>query len=198
MTLLVIHRLSIDELLVAFNPYTLIDALLVIAGVFLASLLGMRILVGWLKKKGNSDRLKKKLRYSVFLTLIISAYFYGDYFLRIHDRFFDERRAKVMAKIEPAEMLAYGTKAEALTYKEYALLRQVTGWFPELPSRATNIAYVYSYDGFLPDYLFSLVYEVPLDEEVETIDYESGSFDKSQTYEIIDGRKIVTYAEGRS
>lgn len=195
--LLALYRLSIDELVRAFNPFSTIEAFLVISGIFFMSLLGMRILVGWLKKKGDTDLRKKKLRYSMFLTLLISVYFYGDYFLRVYDRFFDERREAVMAKIKPAEMLAYGTKAETLTYEEYSLLRQVTGWFPELPFHATNIAYVYSYDGFLPDYQFDLVYEVPLDEAVEIIDFENGSFDQSRTSEVENGRKVVTYSEGR-
>lgn len=187
-----------DELTAALDSYGVLGALFTVTVIFFLSLIGMRVLVGWINKKHEHDLLRKKVKYSILLTLIISAYFYVSYSMKVYDRLFDERRANVIAKIEPAHMLAYGTKADSLTYQEYTLLMEVTGWFPELPPSSTNISYLYVYDGFLPDYTFRLTYEVPMEEEVELIHHNSESFDQNRSFEIVDGRKVVTYEEGRS
>ncbi len=196
--LILLYGASQDELTAALDSYGALGALFTVTVIFFLSLIGMRVLVGWINKKGQHDLLRKKVKYSILLTLIISAYFYVSYSAKVYKCLFDERRASVIAKIEPAYMLAYGTKADSLTYQEYTLLMEVTGWFPELPSSSTNISYFYTYDGFLPDYTFRLTYEVPLEEEIELIHNDNGSFDQSRSFEIVDGRKVVTYSEGRS
>ena len=74
-----------------------------------------------------------------------------------------ELRNKIIEKVKPVEMgLAYGNKAENLTNREYAEITKLK-WFPKLPKEAENISYSYDYDGFLPDYDFSLSYDLPLD-----------------------------------
>ena len=104
-------------------------------------------------------------------------------------------RNEIADKIKPANGLANGTTAENLTIKEY---QEIAGmnWFPKLPIEATNIMYNYQYDGFLPDYSFSLTYDLPKEMKVDTINYESGDFTKYQTFELIDNKKRVTYNEG--
>ena len=68
-------------------------------------------------------------------------------------------------------------------------------WFPKLPIEATNIMYNYQYDGFLPDYSFSLTYDLPKEMKVDSINYTNGDFSKYQSFEIIDNKKRVTYEE---
>lgn len=190
--------LSADGLELALNPALILVEPLKIIAILIVSLIAIRLLIGWMNKRAIIDLAMNKLKYSVLLTLALSTYFYLDYSLKVYDRFFDERRDSLLAKIEEAKLLAQGVKAEDVTPEEYVLLTEITGWFPQLPTGAKNISFIYTYDGFLPDYAFQLTYEVPLDQAVETIDYKNRSFDKSRSFEIIDNRKVVKYQEGRS
>ncbi|WP_299436573.1 hypothetical protein [uncultured Maribacter sp.] len=106
-----------------------------------------------------------------------------------------ELRAGIMNKIIPYEGSWFGDKAENLTEKEYIEVTKVK-WFPKLPKGAQNISYDYEYEGFLPDYSFSISYDLPINSEVETINYENKTFTKSQTFEIVGNKKRVTYSEG--
>ena len=81
-----------------------------------------------------------------------------------------------------------------MTNKEYQKITEIN-WFPKLPIEATNIEYDYQYDGFLPDYSFSLSYDLPQEINVDTINYKSEDFTKFQTFEILNNKKRVTYIE---
>ena len=104
-------------------------------------------------------------------------------------------RNEIADKIKPATGLTNGTTAENLTIKEYQEIANMK-CFPKLPIEATNIMYNYQYDDFLPDYSFSLTYDLPKEMKVDTINYKSGDFSKYQTFEIVDNKKRVTYNEG--
>ena len=160
------------------------------------SLIGMRILVFYFRKK-NIQATRTKLKSAVLLTLLISSYLYVDYSIKFVKNVIVNRkfRNEIADKIKPANGLANGTTAENLTIKEYQEIANMN-WFPKLPIEATNIIYNYQYDGFLPDYSFSLTYDLPKEMKVDTINYESGDFSKYQTFEIVDNKKRVTYNEG--
>lgn len=164
---------------------------------FCGTLIAMRIMVGTIRKKSIALSWKRKARYAVLLTLLISGYYYLSYGVNIHDRYTNAVRQSLASKIESLKMLDYGSKAEALTYTEYEVLRRWKN-FSEISSLAENISYKYSYDGFLPDYIFQLNYEVPLDVEIETINQAQVQFSRSQNFEIVGNRKVVSYSEGRS
>lgn len=68
-------------------------------------------------------------------------------------------------------------------------------WFPKLPNEASNIKYSYSYDGFLPDYLFTVTYDLPAQIKVDTINYRKGDFSRYQSFVTIGNIKRVTYSE---
>ena len=86
------------------------------------------------------------------------------------------------------------TTGENLTFKEYETITKIY-WFPKLPVEAENINYTYSYDGFLPDYSFELIYDLPQQMKVDTIKYQNGDFSKNQSVEIIGNKKRVSYSE---
>ncbi len=69
-------------------------------------------------------------------------------------------------------------------------------WFPKLPDEAFNINYTYGYDGFLPDYLFTLTYDLPAQIKVDTINIKKGDFSKYQSFVTVDNIKRVRYSEG--
>ncbi len=167
-----------------------------IIGLTLLALIGMKVLVGIMNKRASASLTRKKLIYSSLLTLTISSYFYITYSINAYNRLFNETRHSLTQKIEDAQLLAYGTKADNLTNDEYSCLTDMT-WFPEIPKTANKISYLYTYDGFLPDYTFRLSYEVPVHETVDTMNYEKGDFSKSQTVENRGDRKLVTYEEGQ-
>jgi hypothetical protein len=159
------------------------------------SLIGMRILVFYFRKK-NIQATRTKLKSAILLTILISSYLYVEYSVKFAKNIIVNRqfRNEIAYKIKPANGLANGTTALNLTIKEYQEIAKMN-WFPKLPIKATNIMYNYQYDGFLPDYSFTLMYDLPEEIEVDIINYESGDFSKYQTFEIVDNKKRVTYNE---
>lgn len=194
--LTVLLTLWTDPLEMRINTFVRPIEFLKIIGLTLLSLVGMRIVVSILNKKTFSDLPKRKIAYSIVVTVAISAYLYLDYASNVYSRFFDESRHSLLEKIEDLKMLTYGTKADNLTFKEYSLLADIT-WFPELPKSADKISYLYTYDGFFPDYTFRLNYRVPADTDIEQIDYENEGISKRQSFVVAGGRKNVTYEEGK-
>jgi len=185
-----------DKLELTFNTYVRPIEFLKIIGLTILSLIGMRVLIVILNKRAVVALPRKKVLCSIALTLAISSYLYGVYAIKVSSRLFDQTRQNLTEKIEDIQLLAYGTKADNLTKEEYSILQDIT-WFPEIPNSANKISYLYTYDGFLPDYTFQLTYEVPEGTDIEEIDYEKGDFSRSQKVEIKEGRKLVSYEEGQ-
>jgi len=185
-----------DRLELIFNDFVRPLEFLKILGFTMLSLIGMRILVFYFRKK-NLQATRTKLKSAVFLTLLISSYLYVDYSIKFVKNVIVNRqfRNEIADKIKPATGLTNGTTAENLTIKEYQEIANMK-CFPKLPIEATNIMYNYQYDDFLPDYSFSLTYDLPKEMKVDTINYKSGDFSKYQTFEIVDNKKRVTYNEG--
>lgn len=184
-----------DDLELTFNGFVRPVEFLKIIGFTTLSLVGMRILVYYCRKK-NITTVRTKLKIATLLTFLISSYLY----VRYSSKFINnvvvngQLRKQVADKIEPANGMANGTKAENLTIREYQEITKVN-WFPKLPNEATNINYDYEYDGFLPDYIFTLVYDLPKEIKVDTINYENSDFARHLTFEIIDNKKRITYTE---
>lgn len=185
-----------DGLELTFNDFVRPKEFLKILGFTAVSLIGMRILVYYFRKK-NVQTTRTKYKAAILLTPLISSYLYVDYSVKFVKNVIIDRqfRNEIADKIRPANGLANGTTAENLTIKEYQEIASMN-WFPSLPIEATNIMYDYQYDGFLPDYSFSLTYDLPKEMKVGTINYESGDFTKYQTFEIIGNKKRVFYSEG--
>ena len=184
-----------DKLELTFNSLVRPIEFLKILGFTILSLIGMRILVVFLQKK-NIQTTKTKLKSAILLTILISSYLYVDYSVKFVKNAIVNRqfRNEIADKIKPAKGLANGTTAFNLTIKEYQEITEMN-WFPKLPIEATNIMYNYQYDGFLPDYSFTLTYNLPKEMKVDIINHENGDFSKYQAFEIVDGQKRVTYNE---
>ncbi len=172
-----------------------IDSLKLI-GISIIGIISLRVAVSIFQKRQIKST-RKRISISILIILCISSYFYVTYGSKIyHNQFLNkELRAGIMNKIIPYEGSWFGDKAENLTEKEYIEVTKVK-WFPKLPKGAQNISYDYEYEGFLPDYSFSISYDLPINSEVETINYENKTFTKSQTFEIVGNKKRVTYSEG--
>jgi|SRR5690606_1224034 len=185
-----------DKFELEFNNSVRPIEFLKLLGVSLLGLISLRILVTFFRKFKVVSQ-KRKIGISIILILLISSYFYVNYGMKIYSNRIvnGELRNGIVKKIELVEMgLAHGNQAENLTSREYAEITKLK-WFPKLPKEAENISYSYDYDGFLPDYDFSLSYDLPIDSKVETMTYENETFSKSRSIEIIGNKKRVTYSE---
>ena len=86
----------------------------------------------------------------------------------------------------------YSTKVFSNVFLNGQFRNQIT-----LPLEATNIQFNYDYDGFLPDYSFTVKYDLPGEMTVDRITYQKGNFSKSQSFEIVNNKKRVSYSEFR-
>ncbi|WP_324024900.1 hypothetical protein QSV08_16975 [Maribacter sp. BPC-D8] len=139
----------------------------------------------------------KRIKISVIFMLLFSLYFYVDYSIKIYTNRVSngELRNGIMEKVSPIENgLGFGTKASNLSIKEYSEITKVN-WFKKIPNNAENIEYRYSYEGFLPDYSFSISYDLPKESQVDTLNFVDGSFSKKQSFKVVGNKVRVTYYE---
>jgi hypothetical protein len=183
-----------DKLQITYNFLILPIEFLKILGFSLVSLISMRVLINYFRKK-NIISITSKIKIASLLTFLISSYLYIDYSSRIiRNRIIDgEFRARVADKIKKTGRLN-GTKADSLTIEEYKAIAKTVP-FPQIPGEAENIGYSYDFDGLLPDYYFSLTYEIPKKIEIDTMNYHKPHFFKYQTFEVIGDKKKVIYNE---
>lgn len=193
--LTILLALWTDKLELIFNDQVRPMEFLKIIGFSIASIIAMRILVRYFRYR-NITTTSLKIKIAALLTFLISSYLYIDYSTKVIDHVIVNRqfRNQLADKIKPSGILANGTKAENLTIKEYQQITKMYG-FPKLPVEAFNINYSYGYDGFLPDYLFTMTYDLPTRMTVDEIDYRKGDFTKYQSFETINNIKRVTYSE---
>ena len=195
-TLTLLLALWTDKLERTINDFVRPIEFLKILGFTALSLIGIRLLVAYFRKK-NIYSVKSKIKIAVILTFLISSYLYIGYTWKVfNNRILNGQfRTQISNKIKPSNQLACGTMADSLTVSEYQQISKMN-WFPELPKEARNINYLYGYDGFLPDYIFTLTYDLPLEVKVDTMIYTKGDFNSYRTFKIINGLKRVTYSEG--
>lgn len=187
----------VDAFELEFKHDLVFFEILSLIGISLLALIVLGITVV-IYRSWNIKSLKKKMSISILSVLLISSNFYISYGKKIYQNQFvnHELRKSIMHKIKPYEGSWFGNKAEHLTLKEYTEITKVK-WFPELPQEAENISYDYEYEGFLPDYSFSLSYDVPFHTKVDTLNYKEGTFSKSRSFEIVGTIKRVTYYESQ-
>jgi len=187
-----------DKFELFFNDWVRVFEFLKLIGLSIFGLIVLRFAVSVFRSLKIKSR-KRKIGISIGLILVISSYFYVDYGTKIYyNRFVNSTlRNSVTKKVKPVEYgLSYGNQGERLTGKEYEEITKLK-WFPKLSKHAENISYSYNYDGFLPDYDFSLSYDLPKEMAVDTMHYEDDTFSKSRTFEVIGDKKRVTYYEGQ-
>lgn len=184
-----------DKLELLFNEWVRPREFIKIIAFSLVSLIAIRIVVGIFRKRNITKR-SLKLKISAFLTFLIFSYLYIDYSTRIISNVFINRefRNQIAKKIKPFNELANGTQGSNLTIKEYQQITKMC-WLPKLPDEASNIQYSYGHDQFLPDYSFTVTYDLPIQNEVDTINYRKGDFSKYQSFVVIGNIKKVTYSE---
>ena len=185
-----------DPFTYLFTPMIISFETLKIFFFCILSLIGMAVLLFRIEGKEGFN-LKKKLKYSAVLILIISSYLYITYAGRIiQNRILNSSiRASIVAKADRPDDWQFGVRALNLTYEEYSEVCRVTG-YEELPDYATNISvYYHKAEFLLPDYNFGLSYDVPKDKEAKEIKKEREGFSIGQTFKIEGEVKKVYYVE---
>ena len=160
-----------DFVELTFNSYVRPIEFLKIIGFTFLSLIGIRIAIGFFRKWDTP--IKKRIQISALLTILISSFLYFTYLKKIYENRFlkEELRKELSMKIEPANGLAFGTKADNLTFEQYEEITRIK-WFPKLQKNADSISYYYTYDGFLPDYSFNVSYNLPKNVEVDSTEFK--------------------------
>jgi DNA-binding Xre family transcriptional regulator len=165
-----------DFVELTFNSYVRPIEFLKIIGFTLLSLIGIRIAIGFFRKRNTS--FKKRIQISTLITILVSSFLYFNYSKMIYKNRIQNRelRKELALKIEPVNILAFGTKADNLTFEEYEEITQIN-WFPKLQKKADSISYVYTYDGFLSDYSFYVSYIIPNTIEIDSTEIKYGKIE---------------------
>lgn len=105
-----------DFVELTFNSYVRAIEFLKIIGFTFLSLIGIRIAIGFFRKRNTS--IKKRIQISILITVLVSSFLYFDYSKNIYENRIQKRelRKELALKIEPANGLAFGTKADNLTF----------------------------------------------------------------------------------
>jgi len=190
-------NLWVDNFELEFNTDAIFIETLKLIGISVLSLIALGIAV-LLYQQWNIKSLKRKMVISTLIVVVMSSHFYFTYGKKMYQHQFTNRevRTSALSKIKPYEGSWFGNKAEKLTSREYKEITKVKG-FPELPEEAENISFDYEYEGFLPDYSFSLTYDVPLSIRVDTMKYKDRSSSKSRSFEVVGTIKRVKYSESQ-
>lgn len=193
--LIILLALWTDDLQLALNDFVRPLEFLKILGFGMLSLVVVWFYSRALRKKGIVD-LRTKVKGAVILTLLTSSYLYVVYTQRVVTNVFinEKFRAQIARKIKAGGDLANGSHAKGLTGKEYQLVARLAG-FPPLPPAAENIDYVYGYDGFLPDYSLTLMYDVPPGTPVREYQETNGRYSTDQSVELVGSIQRVTWSE---
>ena len=102
-------------------------------------------------------------------------------------------RLALCEKIKDANYMAYGTAAKELTFKEYQQVRNLID-LPSISNQSYDISYLFSYDGFLPDYILEISYKLPKGIEVDNKEERSDSGQGLKIEELED-YNLVHYSE---
>ena len=195
--LTVLLALWTDKLELTFNELVRPVEFLKICGITAVSFLGVQLFLLYARKK-HLYAINFKTGGAIVITLITSSYLYSIYIPKViqHIAINGAIRKNIAEKIKPAIGLANGTTASNLSIDEYRELMSITR-FPALPNEAKNIAYSYRYDGFLPDYSFTLKYELPSKLKIDSFSFVKGNFSIEQSFKRLGNKIQVMYMEER-
>jgi len=146
--------------------------------------------IEYFRKRNTS--IKNRIRISTLMTILISSFLYFNYAKKVYENQIQngELRKELAMKIEPANGLAFGTKADNLTFREYEEITKIK-WFPKMQKSADSISYYYTYDGFLPDYSFNVSYSLPNTVEIDSTEFKYGEI----KIDTIGNKKRISYSE---
>ena len=187
-----------DELETTFDGWArpMGFALILIAS--LLSLIGIRIFLR-IRRKWPIGSTRKNLAVLTAIPLLISSWLYLPYIRRtvvngILDR---QVRGEIIAKSNSSDRmrLAEGYGFKDLDPNQYHYLSRLDS-LPAIPADATHIDYLYSYDGFLPDYYLKVAYDMPANAHIESYSREDERHFSFQTIQQMGEHLRVSFEQG--
>jgi len=162
-------------------------------GLSIIAVLGFLFINGLTRLKlfFNSE-IKSRLVYSILIVLIVFGYKYVQYTNNII-KISDSKRYELEAKIKRTKELN-GTSGLGLTYNEYLIIKEYIK-LPKISDSAYDINYTNSYDGFLPDYMITMDYKLPMQTQIKNIKFEQDDFSRYQHIDTFQNYKKVIYEE---
>ena len=192
-----LSKIWIDPLELALNPDTFFNEVFKTIGFSILSLTGIRILVILFRKR-NIQPVKQKMKYATILTVAICSYLYVGYAVKtINNRVLNAKlRTELIDKIIIHRFNRYdATFGRNLNLKEYRQIAKILE-LPKLHGDAKDIEYNCSKSGsFGYEYSISVSYNLPLDTEIEKINYRKDDFVRNQSVEKQDNNLKVKFEE---
>lgn len=184
-----------DELSNRFDSH--LDDFFKILVVIIVTLIGMRILVAYFRRK-KIESTRTKIIVAIAFTLLVSSYLYVDFsYQLIHNKMLNRTfRSALNRKLKTVMEGRYGERTKIaciLSNSEYQEISQ-NHFLPKLPIEATNISLKCEFESFMGDYSVHVDYDVPLYVEVKTVEKEGGNWNENQSFETIGNIKRVSYA----
>ncbi|KAA2243390.1 hypothetical protein F0L74_12880 [Chitinophaga agrisoli] len=193
--LTLLQALWTDKLELILNNWFRPIEFLKIWGATVISVSGIWLFLLYTKRR-SINSVKFKLTGAIMVTLIASSYLYTTYIQKaVRNILVNETHPKsTISKIRSGNLLANGTMADGLSLYEYRELAEMNR-FPPVPDQAQNIEYSYQYDGFLPDYSFTLLYELPKGVKVDSFNYTEKGISRNQSVDTLENTIRVIYTE---
>lgn len=92
------------------------------------------------------------------------------------------------------KVLKKGRKETNLKISRYKKIRLKFD-FPKISDLAFDIDYLYSFDGYLPSFIFNLIYKVPKNSNIESFEKTENGIIRLQTCFEMEQFKLVRYTE---
>jgi hypothetical protein len=138
------------------------------------------------------DETKSRVIYAIIIIIIVFGYKYVQYTKKIVV-ISDSKRIEINQKLKRINVLN-GTGANGLTYDEYFIVKDYIG-LPKIPTTSYDINYTNSFDGFLPDYMTTMEYKIPLETPIKNFKFERGDYSRYQHVDTFLNYKKVIYEE---
>ncbi len=197
--LFLLAKIWIDPLELTLNSSVQFNEIAKIIEFSISSLIGSLILYQILRKK-QVYSLKRRLFYSVVLTLLICSYLYVDYSIRIvNNRIVNcGVRDELLIKARPLRMGAYSNYVlNDLNISEYRQIARILE-FPKLNRQASNISVNYGiYQNLFGDCSLRIEYDLPKNVDIKEFEYHGDrmNYKNYQRVEQVGSSQKVTFVE---
>jgi hypothetical protein len=147
-------------------------------------------------KNKNITEPYQKMKITAVVCVGICSYLYVTYLYKIANNLVlcSALRSAIVKKMDDKGMLnGYSSSAKNLNFREYQEIK-TTANLPDISEQASRITYSRSEDNFMPDYYFSLSYDLPKSIKIDT--FHEGTeedYSRSQTVTFFADKQRVDY-----
>jgi hypothetical protein len=147
-------------------------------------------------KNKNITEPYQKMKITAIVCVGICSYLYATYLYKTANNrlFYWGLRSEIAKKMDDKGVLGgYSSSAKNLNFREYQEIK-TTANLPDISEQASHISYNRREDLFLPDYYFTLSYDLPKSIKRDTFhEGVEGDYSESQTVTFFEGKQRVEY-----